>query len=107
MSSDTNTNTFINKDDYMLINNKMSASEYNRHDKSVSGNLMKLSFILLYICYGYSAWTFKSFLHTKKLKIRILYFWLFIIYSLLFWKNAPKIAYIISKFIENNLLFNI
>ena len=107
MSSDTNTNTFINKDDYMLINNKMSASEYNRHDKSVSGNLMKILLILLYIFYGYSAWTLKKLLNIKKLNMSLLYFFIFIIYSFLFWKNAPKIAYIISKFIENNLLFNI
>ena len=35
-------NEYINKDDYMLFHNNMTASENSRNDKSVSTKLMKI-----------------------------------------------------------------
>jgi hypothetical protein len=97
-------NKFINKDDYMLFQNNMSAFEESRDDKSVSTILMKSVIVFLYIIFIIIS---IIFLYIIYIKSRFIVLALYIFLVLSFLKYYVKIAYVMSKFIENNLLFKI
>jgi hypothetical protein len=97
-------NEYINKDDYMLFHNNMTASENSRNDKSVSTKLMKIIILVLYIIFFIIL-----ILFFKKIRkdYRFIYLVLYGTFVYLFILYYIKVAYIISKFFENNLLFKI
>lgn len=97
-------NKYINKDDYMLFNNNMTTSEQSRDDKSVSTNLMKFIILFLYLSFIIiSLICLRKFIKDR----RYVYFILYIFFAVMFSMYYIKIAYYISKFFENNLLFKI
>jgi uncharacterized oligopeptide transporter (OPT) family protein len=97
-------NKYINKDDYMLFNNNMTAYEQSRDDKSVSTNLMKIIILILYIIFIIISIAFIMKILKKN---RIIYIFLYVSFVYFFVLYYIKIAYYISKFFENNLLFKI
>ena len=97
-------NKYINRDDYMLFNNNMTASEKSRDDKSVSTNLMKLIIIILYSFFIIITIVFIN----KFIKdMRGVYLILYACFATMSYMYYIKVAYYISKFFENNLLFKI
>lgn len=99
-------NKYINKDDYTLFRNNMTAFEESRDDKSVSTKLMKGVIIFLYIIFIIiSIILFKRIITHNGVRIIVLV--LYVCFIIGFYKYYIKIAYHIAKFIENNLLFKI
>ena len=99
-------NKYINKDDYTLFRNNMTAFEESRDDKSVSTKLMKGVIIFLYIIFIIiSILFFKRVINNNGVRIIVLV--LYVCFIIGFYKYYIKIAYHIVKFIENNLLFKI
>ncbi len=101
---DDKPNKYINKDDYMLFQNNMTASEQSRDDKSVSTKLMKIIILTLYVLFFIISIAF--FIKFKQ-NIRIIYIVLYGCFAFVFFWYYIKVAYQVSKFFENNLLFKI
>ena len=99
-------NKYINKDDYTLFRNNMTAFEESRDDKSVSTKLLNGVIIVLYIIFIIiSLILFKRVITNNGVRIIVLVLYGCFIYG--FYKYYIKIAYHIAKFIENNFLFKI
>ena len=101
---DNKPNKYINKDDYMLFHNNMTAFEQSRDDKSVSTKLMKTIIIMLYISFIIISITFFTKLNRN---FRMIFIVFYICFTVMFYMYYIKIAYYITKFFENNLLFKI
>jgi len=108
-------NKYINKDDYSLIMNNMSNSDVTKHDKPVSSKKMRLVTLTIYFIlmffFSYGIYNiiiyFKKSNNEKKTIIKLVIYILLSFSSIILFLNSIYISHIITKFIENNLLFKI
>jgi hypothetical protein len=108
-----NNNEYINnKDDFSLLVNDLTTSSNFSKDKAVSGYIMRFTILFLivltlYVYYMYYKIIYNIGNNSEYNRVRIFIRIAIIAYSYLIYKNYIRIAYYISKFIENNFLFKI